>query len=321
MGAGQGAVRHRLPRRAYRQRVRGVPAGRTRRSTRPRSRWAGSFAADPSLATLRSVGESVWVFQPGGRSPGHECLDRHPGSHRRGRGGWARGACPRRDRERDRGLRALPVGRLEPEGHERPGHHRLLHGPGRGPAERGDVPGAGSSTKLDAGKGGLIDIDQWRRTLGLAGTHFAEQYPGVSPSRTDTDQLIASATALSPAADLDVDPYQRGEFHVSLELVITQSHELGQLHAERSPRPTTKTGSSRLRSRSSRATWRKSPRSPRATWKALRSSMCPSIRANTVQGRYYLLLVHDANNGVALYRHWVRGGGGERPCGCRRKLG
>ena len=113
----------------------------------------------------------------------------------------------------------------------------------------------------------LIAIDQWRRTLGLAGEHFAEQYPGVSPTRTDADQLVGTATALSPAADLDVAPYQHGEFHVSLELKITQSHT-SPFPSPRTRRArTTKTGSSRGASRSSRATSRKSLPSPRATWR------------------------------------------------------
>ena len=137
-------------------------------------------------------------------------------------------------------------------------------------------------------------------------TVFATQYPGVSPARTDTDQLVASATALSPTFDLDTAGNGSGEFHVSLELAMTaqapgvsftRGLTASQIRAEdRSRTLSTIVFASDLA---------EEPDFTTSNLEGLTLFEVPVWAANTRQGRYYLLLVHDGSNEVALYRHWV----------------
>ena len=126
----------------------------------------------------------------------------------------------------------------------------------------------------------------------------------MSPTRTDADQLVGTATALSPAADLDVAPYQHGEFHVSLELRITQSHtSVSFTPNEASPDDEDRQFTASITVFASDLA--EEPAFTTSNLEGLTLFNVPLYAAATVQGRYYLLLVHDSDNGVALYRHWV----------------
>ena len=150
-----------------------------------------------------------------------------------------------------------------------------------------------------------IDVGQWRRTIvGGLGVHFAQQSPGVSPSTTTTSQLVASATALSPTFDLDDADKQHGEFHVSLELVMTQAHSTVSF-TQNQPSPGDEDRQRTLSTIVFASDLREEPAFATSNLEGLVLFEVPVWAANTRQGRYWLLLVHDGNNEVALYRHWT----------------
>ena len=72
---------------------------------------------------------------------------------------------------------------------------------------------------------GRIDVAQWNRVLGHSGVQvFTELYPGITGSSIGSNVEPSTALALSPTFDLDTVANQRGEFHFSLELALTQAN-------------------------------------------------------------------------------------------------
>ena len=154
-----------------------------------------------------------------------------------------------------------------------------------------------------------IDSAQWRRAIvGHVGITFAEQYPGVSPTTTTTDQLVAAAEALSPAFDLDDAVNQHGEFHVSVELKMTQSHSTVSF-TENAASPGAEDRQRTISAILFASDLREEDAFTTSNLKGLTIANVPVYAAATEQGRYYLLLVRDSANRVGLYRHWVGAAG------------
>ena len=150
-----------------------------------------------------------------------------------------------------------------------------------------------------------IDLDEWRRDIvGHLGQTFAQQSPGVSPSPTSTSQLVATATALSPTLDLDDAAAQHGEFHISLELEMTQAHSTVSFTLNQ-PSPGEEDRQRTLSVIVYASDLRDEGDFTTSNLEGLVLFEVPVYAASTRQGRYWLLLVHDSNNEVALYRHWT----------------
>lgn len=156
------------------------------------------------------------------------------------------------------------------------------------------------------------DCQQWRRALGLAGEHFDEQFPGITAVTTTQDVLALSPVALSPAFDLDDDPH--GEFHISLQLRMNTYHatvsfaqdQASPTAADRVREVSTILFAADLREEDAWAN------SNTGRNNGLVIANIPAYAANTVQGRYYLLLTRDANNQVSVYRYWDGEAGSSR---------
>ena len=162
-----------------------------------------------------------------------------------------------------------------------------------------------------------IDQQEWRRIIvGHMGTHFIQQSPGVSPVSTSSNQLVASATALqwvnnagaTVGFDLDDADKQHGEFHVSLDLHMTQAHSTVSFTMNQ-PSPGDEDRNINLSTIVFASDLRDEGDFTTSNLEGLVLFNVPVYAAATVQGRYFLLLVHDANNAVALYRHWVGAAG------------
>ena len=138
-------------------------------------------------------------------------------------------------------------------------------------------------------------------------TLFAEQFPGLTVNRTDTDMGAASAVLLSPEHDLDTDA--SGEFHLSLELSVAPVSDVNmgfvrnkanQTAADRQRAFTTVLFASDLLEED---VFTLSGR------EGLTAFAVPLYSANTLAGTYYLFLVRDSQNRVAVYR-WFDGEAG-----------
>ena len=150
----------------------------------------------------------------------------------------------------------------------------------------------------------LIDVDQWRRSLAIGGIRYAEQFPGITRNRTDADQFALAPVALSPALNLTTTPH--GEVHVSLQLRMSgQASTVSFTENQASP-----TAADRIHEASitvfladlaEESVW---VNSNEGRFNGLTLFEVPVWAALTRQGRYYLLLVKDASNNVSLYRLW-----------------
>ena len=158
-----------------------------------------------------------------------------------------------------------------------------------------------------------IDQEEWRRIIvGHLGTHFVQQSPGVSPTSTSSNQLVASATALQfrnasgtlQSFDLDDADKMHGEFHLSLDLHMTQAHSSVSF-TRNQPSPGDEDRNINLSNIVFASDLRGESDFTTGNLNGLTVFNVPVFAANTVQGRYYLLLVHDINNNAAIYRHWV----------------
>ena len=154
-------------------------------------------------------------------------------------------------------------------------------------------------------EGGRIDVAQWNRTLGHSGvTVFTELYPGITGTSSGSDVEPSTALALSPTFDLDTAANQRGEFHLSLELTLTQANaQASFVQNQANPTADDKqfTGSNVVFASDllEESVW-----GVGATRNGLSIFRVPVYIANTVQGTLHVLLVRDSNNQVAIHRYW-----------------
>ena len=150
----------------------------------------------------------------------------------------------------------------------------------------------------------LIDVDQWRHALSIGGIRYAEQFPGITRSRTDQDLFPTAPVALSPSLDLDDTPH--GEVHVSLQLRMSgQASTVSFTENQASP-----TAADRIHEASitvflsdlaEESVW---VNSNQGRFNGLTLFEVPVWAALTRQGRYYLILARNAANEVSLYRMW-----------------
>ena len=285
----------------------------------------GPYTADPSLATLRSVNASLWVAA---EEVGPRVTD-----------DWIAIRVPiAEDAAVQAGGRALDVTESEIGVFDR---HQSDTWSRKGTNVAGtfafytvqipDLPsGAMYLVKEHHDLNlvpGLIDVDQWRHALHIGGTRYAEQFPGITRNRTDTDQFAIAPVALSPALNLGTTPH--GEVHVSLQLRMT-GVAAGVSFTENQASPT---AADRIHEASitvfladlaEEDVWLNSNA---GRFNGLTLFEIPVWAALTRQGRYYLILVRNASNAVSLYRLWdgeagverhhpVCGGAGVRHTGC-----
>ena len=269
----------------------------------------GVFVAAPSLSTLRSLPESTWVAsqEVGPRETGEFLIVRVPSA---------------READVRAGRRSLDVtestgtfAKFRSDTWTRAGENVL----GTFAYYSRQIPDLPSGARYLVRERHLLqvvpgDIDQpqWRRVIvGTLGTHFAEQFPGVSPNPTSSPQLVATATPLSPTADLDSPTYSRGEFHVSLELRITQSHTSVSFTRDEAS-PGEEDRNLTLSAIVFASDLREAAPFTTSNLSGLALFEVPVWAASTRQGRYWLILGHDADNEVLLYRHWT-GDAGSSP--------
>ena len=262
----------------------------------------GPYTADPSLATLRSVDSSLWVAA---EEVGPRVTD-----------DWVAIRVPiAEDAAVQAGARALDVTESEIGVFDR---HQSDTWSRKGTNVAGtfafytvqiaDLPsGAMYLVKEHHDLNlvpGLIDVDQWRHALHIGGTRYAEQFPGITRNRTDTDQFALAPVALSPGLNLTTTPH--GEVHVSLQLRMT-GVATGVSFTENQASPT---AADRIHEASitvfledleEESVW---VNSTGGRFNGLTLFEIPVWAALTRQGRYYLLLVKNASNAVSLYRLW-----------------
>ena len=262
----------------------------------------GPYTADPSLATLRSVNASLWVAA---EEVGPRVTD-----------DWIAIRVPiAEDAVVQAGARALDVTESEIGVFDR---HTSDTWSRKGTDVAGtfafytvqvaDLPsGAMYLVKEHHGlqvRCGIADCDQWRRALHVGGTRYAEQFPGITRNRTDTDQFALAPVALSPGLNLTTTPH--GEVHVSLQLRMTGVAS-GVSFTENQASPT---AADRIHEASitvfladlaEESVW---VNSNQGRFNGLTLFEVPVWAALTRQGRYYLILVRNASNAVSLYRLW-----------------
>ena len=277
----------------------------------------GIFTAQPSLSTLRSVPDDVWVFsqEVGPRQTNAWVAIRAPS-------GQAAAITA--------GSRALDITESEIGVFERyPATEWVRIGTTDDQGtfvyyavEVADFPSGAmylvrEQHELDL-DGDLIDIVQWRRTLGLAGIHFQELYPGVSPNPTSSNQAAGSvALDTSPdtgtqAFDLDITGGTRsGELHIQLDLKITDAHTSVSFTSGRTTSQITAADKVRVFSTTiDVADLLEEPQfGVGRTTNGIYLWQVQAFAATTPQGTYRLLLYRNDDNEVGFYRDWVGAAG------------
>ena len=274
------------------------------------------FTAQPSLATLRSVPDSDWVFS-------QEVGPRQTNA-------WAAIRAPSDQAAAiTAGSRALDITESEIGVFERyPATQWVRIGTNvQGTfvyyvVEVADFPSGAmylvrEQHELDL-DGALIDIVQWRRELGLGGIHFQEMYPGVNPNPTSSNQAAGSvALDTSPdtgtqAFDLDIAGGTRtGEFHIQLDLKITNAHSSVSFTSGRTTQQITAADKVRVFSVTINAAdlLEESQFGVGRTTNGIYLWQVQAFAQNTPQGTYRLLLYRNDDNEVGFYRDWVGAAG------------
>ena len=142
------------------------------------------------------------------------------------------------------------------------------------------------------------------------GTRFEETFPGLSPTRTDTDVRPAAPRYLSPALDLDT--HQHGEFHLSLELSIAPARDTNMGFRQGGSNQTAadrRRALSNIIFASDLAEAGDFVFSSTGDLAGVEAFAVPVWSGSTRAGTYYLLLVHNSSNEAGAY-HWYDGEAG-----------